>query len=388
MSVALDTCPSCGGAVVAGDRFCERCGAEFDDVVPALAAPIGAALAPPNGAASSGSARSTQPISMRPACVRCAGVVDADGYCTECGVKQPSPRDHIELDLGGAAFVCDRGRRHARNEDSAALGARAGRVAAVVCDGVSSAPDSDRASQAAVDAALAELLAVGPVGDALERATTAAQLAASALAAKPASVPSCTYVAAVVEPRPDPSASMTVSSDPRSDPRSDPCADPSAPGRPHAPASTVTVAWVGDSRAYLVDSGGARRLTSDDSWAQDVVDAGEMTEAQAMADARAHQITRWLGADAVQPVVARTATADVVGPARLLVCSDGLWNELSCDADLLAIGTLEDSPLVAARRLVDHANAAGGRDNITVTLIDIPWTASTASPSEESHEQR
>lgn len=366
MSAVLASCPSCGEAVVDGDRFCERCGAEFD---PATVAAVGGSASPADGEPAQAreggppprptSSSTTRLAAVRSACVRCSGVVDVDGYCTECGVKQPSPRDHMELDLATAAFVCDRGRRHARNEDSAALGSRPGRIAVVVCDGVSSAPDSDRASQAAVDAALAELLAEVPVSRAIAQATSAAQAAACLLAPPTGSVPSCTYVAAVVE------------------------AGVAASGI-DAPAScVVTVAWVGDSRAYLVDHGGARRLTSDDSWAQDVVDAGEMTEAQAMADPRAHQITRWLGADAVPPVVARTAEVTVTGPARVLVCSDGLWNELSSDADLVALRTLDDRALVTARRLVDHANAAGGRDNITVALIDLPWPVPTASPSEE-----
>jgi serine/threonine protein phosphatase PrpC len=235
---------------------------------------------------------------------------------------------------------------------------------------VSSAPDSDRASQAAVDAALAQLLSAAPVADAIAHATTAAQAAACLLAPKTGSVPSCTYVAAVVQAGHTAGDTAGEAGGP-------------VPGV-DAPAScVVTVAWVGDSRAYLVDRSGARRLTSDDSWAQDVVDAGEMTEAQAMVDPRAHQITRWLGADAVQPVVARTAEVTVTGQARLLVCSDGLWNELSSDADLVGLGTLDDRALVTARRLVDHANAAGGRDNITVALIDLPWPVPTASPPEE-----
>ncbi len=60
----------------------------------------------------------------------------------------------------------------------------------------------------------------------------------------------------------------------------------------------VTVGSLGDSRAYWIGADGARRLTVDDSWAREQVDAGVLDERDAEADPRAHAITRWLGADA------------------------------------------------------------------------------------------
>ena len=119
MNAVLASCPSCGGAVVVGDRFCERCGTEFADRVAASANDVGLPNPNPSARSAGHTPETTERSAARPSCVRCQGPVDADDYCIECGLKQPAARDHMELDLGTAAFVCDRGRRHARNEDSA-----------------------------------------------------------------------------------------------------------------------------------------------------------------------------------------------------------------------------------------------------------------------------
>ena len=72
-----------------------------------------------------------------------AAQVDDDGYCTQCGTKAPSPRDHFEEQpapwVGG---VCDRGIRHHRNEDAMAMAVDGRARVLVVCDGVSNTVDS------------------------------------------------------------------------------------------------------------------------------------------------------------------------------------------------------------------------------------------------------
>ncbi len=91
-------------------------------------------------------------------CVACGvGGVDDDGYCEHCGHAQPRQRDHQEKELEGVAAVSDRGLRHHRNEDAFALAAASlpdgsPAVAAVVCDGVSTAYRPDDASAAAAAA--------------------------------------------------------------------------------------------------------------------------------------------------------------------------------------------------------------------------------------------
>src|SRR5262249_23127818 len=103
----------------------------------------------------------------RAPCGRCGGVIADDGYCEQCGAPAVRERDHwIERPAPWIAGVCDRGIRHARNEDAMALaaGGDPGRFAPlVVGEGVSTALDSDVASLAAARAAREVLMAEGPV---------------------------------------------------------------------------------------------------------------------------------------------------------------------------------------------------------------------------------
>ena len=135
----------------------------------------------------------------------------------------------------------------------------------------------------------------------------------------------------------------------------------------------IAAAWLGDSRAYWIAGEDSRLLTVDHSWATEQVADGLMSEDEAMADARAHAITRWLGVDAANEAP-DTVVFEPPGTGRLLVCSDGLWNYASGADDLARrIGELPAgaAPAVVARSLVDLALAAGGRDNITVAVVDV-----------------
>ncbi|WP_084715025.1 PP2C family serine/threonine-protein phosphatase [Streptacidiphilus rugosus] len=288
-----------------------------------------------------------------PRCVGCgAQRIDTDGYCEVCGRAQPRPRDHQERALAGVCGVSDRGHRHHRNEDAFAVAATsrpggAPAVVAVVCDGVSSATRPDEASQAAADSASESLLEQLESGEALETAMEKAILAAAArvdaladeFEREPSrNSPACTIVSAVV-----------------------------AEGR-------VTVGWVGDSRAYWMpdDRSGATRLTVDDSWATRMVEAGLMSEAEAFADPRAHAITGWLGADAIE-VEPHTVSFVPESTGAVLICTDGLWNYLEAAADLAAVvpADARTRPLQAAQTLVRYACDRGGHDNITVALLPI-----------------
>jgi serine/threonine protein phosphatase PrpC len=278
--------------------------------------------------------------------------ITADGYCESCGRKVPSGRDHLELDLGPLAGVTDKGLRHARNEDAMALATvesdSGPAVLAVVCDGVSSSRRPDEASLAAVRAALRVLLPGVRTGQDLAEISTAAVAAAQqALAGldEPGrgDPPSATFVSAV----------MTT--------------------------ETVTLCWLGDSRAYWLGSGtgsDAQRLTCDDSVAGEMVAAGLVSEDAAMALPGAHVVTGWVGASspAAPPHVATFAPP---GPGVLLLCSDGLWNyqpEATGLAGLALPGALTD-PLGTAAALVKFALDAGGADNITVVLAPFPPAA-------------
>ncbi|HEX3588248.1 MAG TPA: PP2C family serine/threonine-protein phosphatase [Pseudonocardiaceae bacterium] len=328
------TCPDCGAETVAGDRFCENCG---NDLLLVAGGTPGDTTAPsPRG------------------CAECGGTdIDADGFCTQCGFAQPAMRDRVELDLGCVAGVSDRGLRHHRNEDAMAVRATAGldggaeHVVAVVCDGVSTSECPDDASKAAADTAADLLLTAARAGDDLESATATAVSAAQAAVVELTgpgmrNAPACTYVSAVVA------------------------------------GEAVTVGWVGDSRAYWLASGDSCQLTVDDSWAQRMIEAGQLSEIDAMADPRSHALVAWLGADAgeVQPHV---RTIRPKGPGVVLVCSDGLWNYLP-DAEQLADAALPkavDAPFTVAGELTAHAIDRGGHDNITVVVVPFPLSSST-----------
>ncbi|MFE4539946.1 PP2C family serine/threonine-protein phosphatase [Streptomyces scopuliridis] len=291
-------------------------------------------------------------------CVACrAGRVDTDGYCENCGHAQPRERDHVEQELGAVAAVSDRGLRHHRNEDafavsSAALPDGSPAVVAVVCDGVSSATRPDEASAAAAASANESLLAALERGthpqQSMHEAIVVAAEAVNALATAPGggpehdphrhqNAPACTIVSAVVA------------------------------------SGLLVVGWIGDSRAYWIpdDRGGPpARLTEDDSWAAQMVAAGLMNEAEAYADARAHAITGWLGADAYE-LEPHTASFKPDRPGVVVVCTDGLWNYAE-GADEMARALPADAaqrPLHAAQVLVGHALDGGGHDNVTVAVL-------------------
>jgi serine/threonine protein phosphatase PrpC len=259
----------------------------------------------------------------------------------------PSGRDHHEADLGLLAGVTDRGVRHIRNEDAMALAAvqaPGGPVAiAVVCDGVSESARPDQASLTAAKTALSVLVTAARQGAdpaaASSQAIEAAQAAVAALADGPAA-PSATFVSAVVTD------------------------------------GAVTVCWLGDSRAYWLDAGepsAAQPLTTDDSLAAQMVSAGQLSEAEAMASPQAHVVTGWLGAD-VSDAEPHVSTFEPPGAGAVLVCTDGLWNYEPQAAKLAgrALPTAQRDPLGAAQALTGFALARGGHDNVTVALIPFP----------------
>lgn len=126
--------------------------------------------------------------------------------------------------------------------------------------------------------------------------------------------------------------------------------------------ATATIAWVGDSRAYLVRDGMVRQLTHDHSFVQDLIDAGLLSAEAALRHPRANVVTRALGVRLALDI-ATVAVALVPGD-RLILCSDGLSRSLR-DADLLI-----DAPLERlADTLIANALARDGSDNTTVIVI-------------------
>nr|WP_137891791.1 PP2C family serine/threonine-protein phosphatase [Ramlibacter sp. 2FC] len=132
--------------------------------------------------------------------------------------------------------------------------------------------------------------------------------------------------------------------------------------------SQLLLGHVGDSRAYCWRQGRLERLTTDHTLLQRQLDAGLLTPAQAARSAGRFLLTRALGVEA-RVVLALRALAVEPGDLYLL-CSDGLTDMLDDErlAGLLAQG---GGLQAQAQRLVDGANAEGGRDNVSVVLAQL-----------------
>ena len=125
---------------------------------------------------------------------------------------------------------------------------------------------------------------------------------------------------------------------------------------------------VGDSRAYQLRDGALNQVTDDHSVAEEWVRQGRLTSEEAAVHPRRHQLTRTLGLDAaVEPDV--FYLRDVQIGDRVLLCSDGLSNELS-DSEIADLASAPITLSDAVARLVEAANARGGRDNISVILLE------------------
>jgi PPM family protein phosphatase len=131
--------------------------------------------------------------------------------------------------------------------------------------------------------------------------------------------------------------------------------------------SSVLLAHVGDSRAYLMRDGSLQQLTDDHTLVARMVKSGEITQAEADVHPHKNVMTRALGTDQDVEVDERSVT--LVDGDRLLLCSDGLTGMVTED-QIQAILQASPDPQTAADRLVRAANRAGGVDNISVVVLD------------------
>lgn len=297
-------------------------------------------------------------------CPRCGTVAKpADVFCEVDGFRLPDPAtaapmtgllDHEEQELApDLAATTDRGRHHARNEDAFAL-ARTDKngepvTIVVVCDGVSSSHDPQQASGLVARLVRDELV----VAVAREAFAAPGALAEAILNAHLAA---CAQLFELVDGEDPPGTTVVAAI---------------------AALGQVTVGWVGDSRAYWLsaDASQASLLTHDHSWVNEVVERGELSEAEALRSPWAHALTHCLGPleqlDSAVPPQPGIATFEPPAGCRLIVCSDGLWNYLP-QADQIAQQVrelpAEASALAVSRALVDYALDQGGQDNITVAV--------------------
>jgi protein phosphatase len=244
----------------------------------------------------------------------------------------------MTLRIGEEAVRTDTGRQRNANEDS--LFTRA--PVFVVADGMGGAQAGEVASKAAAEAFDREL-AASPPERALEETIQGANRTIHELARKDPGLAGMgtTITAAIVD----------------------------------LEAEEVAIGHVGDSRAYRLRGGTLERLTRDHSLVEEMRRKGQLTEAQAEDHPQRSIITRALGPEPEVEVDLQTVPAK---PGDVfLICSDGLTTMLDDEkiAHVLGRATSLQS---AVKALVDEANRAGGRDNITVVAFRLEDTAAPA----------
>jgi serine/threonine protein phosphatase PrpC len=137
-----------------------------------------------------------------------------------------------------------------------------------------------------------------------------------------------------------------------------------------ADAQRVAIVNVGDSRAYLFEPAYRRlsKLTEDHSVVEEMVRQGELTEAEAAVHPHRHILTRALGVE--HRVEVDAWELDVAPGQRILLCSDGLTNELG-EEEIGAVLSDVADPRAAAATLVRDALRHGGSDNVTAVVVDV-----------------
>lgn len=134
----------------------------------------------------------------------------------------------------------------------------------------------------------------------------------------------------------------------------------------------VTVGQVGDSRLYALAPGDIRKVTPDHSPVGAREDAGDLSELEAMRHPRRNEIFRDVGSSPHEPDDARWIDVLEVpfeAGGALLLCSDGLSDMLPSREILETVESNAASPRAAVRALIERANAAGGKDNVSAVLV-------------------
>ncbi len=136
----------------------------------------------------------------------------------------------------------------------------------------------------------------------------------------------------------------------------------------HAEEGTVTVVNVGDSRAYRLRDGVFEQITVDHSLVEELVRQGRISRADAETHPKRNIVTRAVGLS--EPVEIDSFELDAQPGDRLLLCSDGLINEVPAEDIAAKLAEIDDAAEVADQ-LVALAVQGGGRDNVSVVIIDL-----------------
>jgi len=251
-----------------------------------------------------------------------------------------------------AAAATDPGRERRNNEDRVLCEPDLGIYA--VIDGVGGESAGEIAADIAVDVLRARLS---------RRTTDAARLVREAIALANRQI----YERAKNDPGlAGMSCVLTVAVLDTADPAN--TAGPAGTG----PGQTATVGHVGDSRLYALAPGEIRKVTADHSPVGAREDAGDLSEAEAMRHPRRNEIYRDVGSAPHEPEEAGwidVLTVPFPADGALLFCSDGLSDMVPAAEIRTAVEKNAASPEAAVRTLIERANAAGGKDNISVVLV-------------------
>ncbi len=129
------------------------------------------------------------------------------------------------------------------------------------------------------------------------------------------------------------------------------------------------IAHVGDSRIYLLNKDGIEQLTRDHSLVQRLIELDQLTPAEAAEHPNKNMLYRALGQN--EAVEVDTLTRRLPPKSKLLLCCDGLWNQVE-DREMLDITRQTQNPQEACNKLIALANKRGGVDNVTVILLQMP----------------
>lgn len=339
-------CSGCGFQLAPDDRFCLSCGsnvATLQKQDPNEGWPVSvAALA--------------KKSDIRCPCGATESEIGPDDVCNICG-SIISSRDDMTVEVeGGLALRTHAGQKHWPNEDYGIVDSEFCRGFRyrwlVVSDGVSSSENSHVASEVAC------IAASGSLRKSVRDGATGIEAVNSSILAAQDRVLEIPYQKANGRKKEPPEATIAIVLLDRE------CA---------------TIGWVGDSRVYSIVKGpagvSANLLTRDHSFANAMVDIGRMTLEEALRSPDCNAITQSLGlvpeGEQLEPGIRQIP---LQGAIFFLACSDGLWNYVHPNHSEPATALLkiiEDCPPHAGKlvtKLVDHANACGGKDNITVAV--------------------
>jgi PPM family protein phosphatase len=149
---------------------------------------------------------------------------------------------------------------------------------------------------------------------------------------------------------------------------------------------TLHIGHVGDSRLYEVRANSIRKITPDHSPVGQKEDSGELTELEAMRHPRRNEVFRDVGSQMHKPddpEFIEYLQIPFLNDAAYVICSDGLSDMLASRQILKVLSECSGTPKESVRKLIEEANTAGGKDNISVIVIEAENFAAAAKENRE-----